>query len=342
MRILKLILLALGILLGLVLVLSLLAPKELNAERSVIIHSPRSLVYDQVRHYKNFSAWSPWQELDPNMTTNIEGTDGQVGAKYTWKGNSDVGSGTQEITALKDGEEVAMNLHFAEPFESKAQTYFRLADADGGTRITWGLNSKMPIPFNVMGLFTDMGSAIGKDFEKGLSKLKARCEQLNGGSGSTSQGMQVKENNFAGGNFATIRKTVALKDISAFFMTNYPLIGTEMTRNKVSMAGHPYGFYYSYDEKAQKTDMAAALPMSSEARLGNGVSNVKLPAGKNLCVDYYGDYSKSAPVYAFIEQYAREKNIKTGSPATEEYITDPMIEKDTAKWLTRICFPVAQ
>lgn len=339
MRILKIILLVLVVFIGLLLVVALFAPKSFAVERSTLIKAPRAVVYDQVRHFKNFAAWSPWQHLDPNMTTNIEGTDGAVGAKYTWKGNADAGSGSQEIVSLKEGEEVNVKLHFLEPFDSQSDSYFKLADADGDTRLTWGMKGNMAMPFNVMGLLMDIEGGVGKDYENGLNNLKAICEQASNNSPKT---LTVREIDFAGGNYATVRKTVAFKDIVSFYTTNYALINKEMARNKTTMAGNPMGFFYNYDERSQKADMAAALPVSAEAAFVNGVSAVKLPAGKNLCVDYYGDYTKSAPAYDAIEQYVRAKQLRTGSPSTEEYITDPMMEKDTAKWLTRICFPVAK
>lgn len=339
MRILKIILLVLAVFVGLLLVAALFAPKSFAVERSTVIKAPRAVVYDQVRHFKNFAAWSPWQHLDPDMTTNIEGTDGAVGAKYTWKGNADAGSGSQEIVSLKEGEEVNIKLHFLEPFDSQSDSYFKLADADGDTRLTWGMKGNMAIPFNVVGLLMDIESGVGKDYENGLNNLKAICEQAANNSSKT---LMVKEIDFAGANYATIRRTVAFKDIASFYTTNYALINKEMARNKTTVAGNPMGFFYNYDEKSQKTDMAAALPVSAEAAFTNGVSAVKLPAGKNLCVDYYGDYTKSAPAYDAIEQYVRAKQLRTGSPITEEYVTDPRMEKDTAKWLTRICFPVAE
>lgn len=339
MRILRPILLVLGVLLAILLVLSLLAPKDLATERSVLIHAPRAVVYDQVRHFKNFENWSPWANLDSNIITRIEGNDGEVGAKYSWKGNM-VGTGSEEIVSLKTDEAVNIRLTFLEPFASTGDAYIYLSDADGDTRATWGFKSKMSMPFNVMGLFFDLSAPIGKDYETGLNNLKAVCEA----SGGTKipKTSSVKEVDFAGGTYATIRKTVPFADIAQFFSTNYPIIGKEMARNKSNMAGNPFGFYYNYDDKAQKTDMAAAIPMTGEKAMGNGITTVKLPAGKSLCVDYYGDYSKTAPVYDAIEQYARDKHLQTEAPATEEYVTDPMMEKDTAKWLTRICFPIAK
>jgi len=39
--------------------------------------------------------------------------------------------------------------------------------------------------------------------------------------------------------------------------------------------------------------------------------------------------------------YMEEKNMKLVGAVMEEYVTDPMSEKDQSKWLTKISYPVA-
>jgi effector-binding domain-containing protein len=59
-----------------------------------------------------------------------------------------------------------------------------------------------------------------------------------------------------------------------------------------------------------------------------------------LVVKYYGDYNKVESVYIAAYDYIKAKGkASTGAPM-EIYITDPGMEKDTAKWLTEIVFPL--
>ncbi len=46
----------------------------------------------------------PWAEKYPNMVKKFTGTDGEVGAISSWKGNKEVGEGEQEITGIKVNE----------------------------------------------------------------------------------------------------------------------------------------------------------------------------------------------------------------------------------------------
>jgi hypothetical protein len=94
----------LGVLFAIVLViivLGLLGPKHVHLERSVEIDAPADFVFEHANSFEKNMLWSPWEEKDPNMTKTIERTDGTVGAVYSWKGNSEVGEGSQKMVTRK-------------------------------------------------------------------------------------------------------------------------------------------------------------------------------------------------------------------------------------------------
>jgi effector-binding domain-containing protein len=65
---------------------------------------------------------------------------------------------------------------------------------------------------------------------------------------------------------------------------------------------------------------------------------VDLPASKAVFVDHYGPYDKLRDSYAGLENYLTANKLTKKLPIIEQYITDPGIEKDTSKWLTKIIF----
>lgn len=171
MKIIKKILLGLLALIVLLLVVALFVPKEFKSERQVIINKPRQEVFDYLKYVKNQNNFGVWQKSDPEMKTSFEGTDGQVGFKYSWNGKK-VGKGSQTITKIVDGERIETELDFG--FGDPATAFFLVKDAGTGqTSVTWGITGKSPWPFNIMSLFYDMG----KDFEKGLENLKDILEK---------------------------------------------------------------------------------------------------------------------------------------------------------------------
>ena len=65
----------------LILILGMLAPKNYDVSRSIIVNKPKSEVFKSLRSLKKQGEWSPWEKKDPNMKKEFTGTDGEVGAK---------------------------------------------------------------------------------------------------------------------------------------------------------------------------------------------------------------------------------------------------------------------
>lgn len=161
----------------LVLILALLAPKTYDVSRSTVIDKPRKEVFAYLRSLKKQAEWSPWEKKDPNMHKEFRGTDGEVGSVSYWNGNKDVGEGEQEITKIVDGERIEGALRFMKPWKSESDCYFITEDADGHkTKVTWGFSGRNKFPMSIMMLFMSMDKMVGKDFEDGLSTMKASLE----------------------------------------------------------------------------------------------------------------------------------------------------------------------
>ena len=177
MKILRILLTIIGSIVALLLITALFVSKDMNYQQSVTINAPMETVWENVNSLADLDKWSPWNEKDPNMKKSMSGTDGTVGAKQSWESDKeDVGVGSQTITKLEPSHTMLTELKFMEPWESEAQSFVKL-EADGsGTKATWGFESQMPYPMNLMGLFMDMEDQIGPDYKKGLNKLKALCE----------------------------------------------------------------------------------------------------------------------------------------------------------------------
>src|SRR5215468_3530895 len=83
---------------GVVLAIAATKPDEFKVERSQVIQASAQDIYPEIDNYKNWSAWSPWEKLDPNMKRTYSGPPAGAGAVYEWDGNSKAGKGRMEIT----------------------------------------------------------------------------------------------------------------------------------------------------------------------------------------------------------------------------------------------------
>lgn len=315
-------------------VLALIAPKKYTVERSVIIDAPRQMVFNHVRYWRNWQAWSPWAELDPAMKVTLEGQDGEIGSIYKWQGDPKLsGKGEMTNTGLKENEEINYHLHFLEPWESESEGYVRAADTKGGTQVTWAMYGESQIPWNILMLFSSMDKMVGKDFEKGLGKLKAISEK----EARAVLSYQIQKVKFPAKKYAAIRAEVSFNDMTGFFAQSYQDIEVAIRKKFARKVGAPAGLYYTWDEQNMKSEMAAGIPVNRPVGLGD-VKTISLPTSTAYMVDYYGSYEGSIYAYEALDLYFSKNELKMKAPVVEEYITNPQAEPDTSKWLTKIYF----
>ncbi len=161
----------------LILILGMIAPKDLNVSRSIEVNVSLTDAYNSLKSLKQQQNWSVWSKRDPNMKTETRGTDGEVGFVHSWSGNKDVGEGEQELTKLVPMERIEMELRFLKPFKVTNTGYFILKEKDSSVHVTWGFYGKNKFPFSIMMLFMNMDKSIGKDFEEGLNNFKDFIEK---------------------------------------------------------------------------------------------------------------------------------------------------------------------
>ncbi|MEM6631411.1 MAG: SRPBCC family protein [Bacteroidota bacterium] len=177
MKVLKGILIVLVILIAIPLIAAIFVSKDLNYEQSVEIEAPIDHVWEQVNSLQDMDKWSPWNEYDPNMEKEWSGAEGSVGSTQSWvSDHENVGVGSQTIAKVEAPNLMETDLKFMTPFESVAKAHVKLDEMAEGTKVTWGFESEMPYPFNLMKVFVDFDAAMDKDFGIGLGKLKAIAE----------------------------------------------------------------------------------------------------------------------------------------------------------------------
>ncbi|WP_309673531.1 SRPBCC family protein [Gemmatimonas sp.] len=164
------------VLLGALLLMASRQPDTFSIERSVVIAAPAETIYPNIADLHQWSPWSPYEKLDPQMKKVFNGTPGAAGASYYWSGNSKAGEGTMTVRELMPPSKITMQLDMLKPIEGHNVIEFNLEPADAGTRVTWAMRGANPLLSKVIGLFMNMDTMIGKDFEDGLASLKTQAE----------------------------------------------------------------------------------------------------------------------------------------------------------------------
>jgi len=152
-------------------------PARFEVTRAITINAPADMVFGFLDDFHQWTAWSPWEKLDPALKRTHTGTPRGVGAIYEWSGDKKVGRGRMEILESGPPTKLVIKLDFLEPFEAHNTTLFSLEPTAGGTNLTWQMSGPNTLMTKVMGIFTSMDKMIGKDFEAGLANLKAIAER---------------------------------------------------------------------------------------------------------------------------------------------------------------------
>jgi hypothetical protein len=152
-------------------------PDRFRVQRSIAVKAPADKIFPEVDDLRAQQSWSPWAAKDPAMKRSFSGEQSGKGAKYEWQGNKQVGQGSIEIVESTPPTKVLMKLDFIKPFPANNMAEFTLEPQGDSTVVTWAVFGPSPFMSKLMGVFMNIDTMIGKEFETGLANLKARMEK---------------------------------------------------------------------------------------------------------------------------------------------------------------------
>lgn len=317
--------------------LCLFGPKKVQVERSITVNALNEDVKKQLADLKFFQeTWSPWLDKDPYMKTTFEGEAGQPGYKYSWVGNKEVGSGSMELIAI-NGDTILQKVIFTAPRAGGGDVYFITKPQDHATNVRWGMKFDVGFMSRAFMLFMNMDKMIGTDYENGLAKFKTVMEAIP--PAKTYHGYEIKEVIWPEKIYFGKKATLAFDKLNGFFAESFPKIFNAAINANLQHTGPPSGIFYTYDEQNKISECAAVISVPNEQQL-KGWEKFDVPAADvALYIAYYGPYTKMANAHQAINDYMQEKGL-TNSVVIEEYISGPMTEKDSTKWLTNIFYVI--
>ena len=165
------------IVVAMVLALAARRPRLFRIQRSLLIRAPADSIYPLISDLRRFNGWNPYAKKDPAMKTEYTGPESGPGAAFHFDGNKDVGKGSISIIDASAPSKLTMVLDMTAPFACHNLIEFSLRPSGTGTEVTWAMQGESPFIAKVMGLFCDMEKMVGRDFEAGLTDLKAQAER---------------------------------------------------------------------------------------------------------------------------------------------------------------------
>jgi hypothetical protein len=148
---------------------------DFEVVRSTRIDAPPQRVHALIDDFRAWRAWSPWEDVDPDLRREYSGPDSGVGARYAWEGNRKAGKGNMEIVGSTP-EQVDVRLTFEKPWKATNAVAFALVPDGEATQVAWHMTGRHQGIAGIVGRVMGMDRLVGKDFEKGLARMKHAAE----------------------------------------------------------------------------------------------------------------------------------------------------------------------
>ncbi len=332
MKILKKILVVLSALIVLVAIIGWVLPGQLHVEKSLTMSAPVSNIYDQINILKNWENWSPWKKMDPELKMTFNEIPAGVGASYSWLGPNS-GEGTITITDCKTNEMILTSLEFKD--QGLSSSVFRLEPDGNGTKVTWAFDTDIGMnPFKRV--FWVIGKSMMESaFETGLNGIR---EMASKAPVITRPAIPVEVRMMPAIQYMYVHDSASVATIGMKLGAGYGRILGEIQKQGLEQSGAPFAIYYT--ESTTNWEMDICIPVNKAGKQNGDIKPGEYSGGNMVVASHFGPYENTPAGHEAAAKFMETNRKKSIGAPWERYITDPMTEKDTAKWLTEICYPV--
>lgn len=317
------------------LIIGFVLPGKMEMSKSITINAPAGYVFEEVNNLENNAKWSYWNNLyKDDMKVAYGDIKSGVGAVSEWDG-SESGKGKMTITESIPDKSVKMDLDFME--EGTAQSWYTFEPEGEGTKITTGFSADMGM--NPIGRWMGilMKPEMEKAFDYNLAKLKELAEA------KPKFSVVITEETTKPVSYVGIASNMSFEDMVAIsnqMAKSYGELATALGKAKIEITGPPFAVFNKWDEATKQTEFVCAMPVPEAAKVPAKYKVMQTSGGKAVKAIHKGDYNNMMPTHEQIAQYIAFKKLEMAGAPWEVYITDPTVEKDTAKWVTEIYYPV--
>lgn len=334
MKVLKVIVIILLVLFGAYAAWMASISPDFLVERNTEINAPASKVYKQVVDLKTWKNWSFWDLSDTTNVVTYEGTPGEVGSSYYWKGEKTM-EGRFEIVGLEENKKLDYEIEFIG--SGGGTGAFTFDESDGKTTINYSFEMKLGFWDRITSVFMD--GMMGMAFDSSLVNLKAMIEAMPAELPSVGAGIELVQNTPLA--YYAVTDEVPMSDLnSEFFASRFAEVAAYLGAEAANLSGAPFSMYHKWDTENKVTKLSVAMPVNSELPGNDRVVKGMTHDGMVLKGIHMGDYAKTGDLHMALDAYATANNFQIVGSPWEVYANDPTTVADTAEWITEIYYPV--
>jgi effector-binding domain-containing protein len=315
-------------------------PNSFDVTRERIIEAPPTVIYNNVIDLKNWEAWSPWLEKNPeSKITHSEPTIG-VDASFLWE--DDEGTGNIKTRSTIPNNTIEQDIQF-EDYNPSNMIWSFTQTPNGQTKVTWQLKADhIPFMFKIYSVFSGgFDNIFGPDFERGLEKLDsvvvADMKKYN----ITIKGVTQHSGGFYIYNTASSK----INDVETKIKESLPKVINYVRANSITTAGPPFINYLKWDTENNAAIFTCCVPTNSQViTTDENFLTGQLESFRAVKVILKGNRSNLKEAWEKAEAYINKNGLEASEngPNLETYVTDYMNFPNPADWVTEIYIAIKE
>ncbi len=309
---------------------------DFTVERSKVINSPKSALFNYVNDYRNWEDFGSWAVENPEIKpTYPQNTIGK-GASYSWE--DETGSGDIKTIFVKENDSISQKMNYK---GTTSDMFWSFKDTIGGTKVTWRTKGKMSFLLKIFTAFNGGAEKFfGTIYEKSLTNLDKTLDYEINTYAVKVDGLVKKTEIFYLHQTFTSKISNVLKN----FKIVTPQIINFCENNNITVSGKPFVLYHTYDLTNYLAKISICIPIRDEIHTAEGsdILSGKLAAFEAVKTTLTGDYSHREKAISKSTQYFNTNKLVPDATFShlEIYAIGKTEIKNPSKWVTEIYYPI--
>ena len=309
---------------------------DFTVERSQIINSPKSTVFNFVNDYRNWEDFSSWIVEDPEMQITYPKKTIGPGASISWEGKE--GTGDMLTVFVKENDSISQKMNYD---GTSSFVFWSFKDTIGGTKVTWKTTGKMSFTMKVYTAFNGgINKIIGETYEKSLANLDKTLDFEINTYAVKVNGLVKKLGTFYLRQTFTSEISKVIKNGQIVF----PKMITFCEQNNIELNGKPFIIYHTYDTVSGLTKLSFCVPIKNQILTSSGsdILTGKLEPFDAIKTTLTGDYSHTKKALDKAKTYINTNRIAIDPTFShvENFTISKTEIKNPSKWVTEIYYPI--
>jgi effector-binding domain-containing protein len=311
---------------------------EFTVERSKIINSPKSVVYNYVNDANNWKEWNSLAVEDSLIKITPTQISTGKGSSFSWQGND--GEGDLQTINAKESDSIIQKMNFN---GNAADVSIHFKDTLGKTKVSWKAKGQMGFLFKILTSFNGgAGKLFGSMFEKSLVNLDKKLDYEINTYSVKVDGLVNKTETFYLAQTFTSEFSKVGKNAGIVFgkITDF------CKKNKIVISGKPFIIYHTYDTTNELTRLSICIPIKDPIFIieGSDISSKTLQPFQAVKTTLTGDYSHTQKALDKTEDYLHSKYLTADIAFSrlEIYTIGKNEINNPSKWITEIYYPIKQ